>query len=48
MELGDFSTIKSFADRAEKELDRIDYLVENAAVTNGGKYLLTSDGWEQE
>ncbi|KAF5375093.1 hypothetical protein D9758_000208 [Tetrapyrgos nigripes] len=48
MDQGDFSSIKAFADRAEKELSRIDYLVENAAIYNAGKYILTTNGWEQE
>ncbi|THV00238.1 short-chain dehydrogenase [Dendrothele bispora CBS 962.96] len=46
MELSDFSSVKAFADRAEKELERIDYLVENAGVANTGKYKATKDGWE--
>ncbi|THU76951.1 short-chain dehydrogenase, partial [Dendrothele bispora CBS 962.96] len=46
MELSDFSTVKAFADRAEKELHRIDYLVENAGVANPGGYKVTKDGWE--
>ncbi|THV00233.1 short-chain dehydrogenase [Dendrothele bispora CBS 962.96] len=46
MELSDFSSVKAFADRAEKKLERIDYLVENAGVANM-KYKVTKDGWEE-
>jgi NAD(P)-dependent dehydrogenase (short-subunit alcohol dehydrogenase family) len=47
LDLGDFSTISDFATQANKTLDRLDVLIENAAVgfnTNG--YVTTKDGWE--
>ncbi|KAF5372619.1 hypothetical protein D9758_005246 [Tetrapyrgos nigripes] len=47
MDQGNFSTVKAFADRAEKELDRIDYLVLNAAVATY-QYNATVDGWETQ
>ncbi|THV00232.1 NAD(P)-binding protein [Dendrothele bispora CBS 962.96] len=47
MDLSDFTSVKAFADRAEKELERIDYLVENAGVAHPGRYKITKDGWEE-
>ncbi|KAK7458152.1 hypothetical protein VKT23_010060 [Stygiomarasmius scandens] len=46
LELSNFATVKAFVDRAEAELDRIDYLIENAGVAIPGKYSVTEDGWE--
>ncbi|KAK7458156.1 hypothetical protein VKT23_010064 [Stygiomarasmius scandens] len=46
LELSNFASVKAFADRAEAELDRIDYLIENAGVAVAGKYSATEDGWE--
>ncbi|KAK7458153.1 hypothetical protein VKT23_010061 [Stygiomarasmius scandens] len=46
LELSDFANVKAFADRAVAELDRIDYLIENAGIANAGKYDVTKDRWE--
>jgi NAD(P)-dependent dehydrogenase (short-subunit alcohol dehydrogenase family) len=47
MDQGDFSTIRAFADKAEKELNRIDIFVQNAGIADP-KYSTTVDGWEQQ
>jgi len=41
----DFSSVKSFADRFEKQGGRLDYLILNAAVAVTD-YIATKDGWE--
>ena len=46
IDLADFASVKSFADRFNKEGGRLDILVENAAVIPGKTLELTSDGWE--
>lgn len=46
LELSDFSSVKAFADRFEKEGGDLDFLVENAAVARYD-YILTQDGFEE-
>jgi NAD(P)-dependent dehydrogenase (short-subunit alcohol dehydrogenase family) len=46
IDLADFASVKSFADRFDKEGGRLDILVENAAVIPPKTLELTSDGWE--
>ncbi|KAE9392295.1 short-chain dehydrogenase [Gymnopus androsaceus JB14] len=46
LDLGKFSSISEFVTQASKTLDRLDILVENAAVATMGKYIQTEDGWE--
>jgi len=41
----DFSSVKSFADRFEKQGGRLDYLILNAAIATE-TYISTKDGWE--
>lgn len=45
VDLADFASVKSFVDRALKDLERLDILVLNAAVVSP-KYSATKDGWE--
>ncbi|KAJ7765100.1 hypothetical protein DFH07DRAFT_738005 [Mycena maculata] len=45
IELGDFESVKHFADRFERDGGRLDILVENTAVSMQ-KYEATKDGWE--
>ncbi|KAE9406207.1 short-chain dehydrogenase [Gymnopus androsaceus JB14] len=45
LDLGKFSSISEFATRASKTLDRLDILVENAAVALT-EYVPSEDGWE--
>ncbi|KAF8138046.1 short-chain dehydrogenase [Mycena galopus ATCC 62051] len=45
IDLADFSSVKSFADKFEQDGGRLDILVENAGVTKS-KYESTKDGWE--
>ncbi|KAK7055879.1 WW domain-containing oxidoreductase [Favolaschia claudopus] len=45
IDLADFSSVKQFADRYEREGGRLDILVENAAVGTF-TYSTTKDGWE--
>lgn len=45
VDVGDFTSVKAFAARAEKELDRVDVLLSNAGVATG-VYSEMSDGWE--
>lgn len=45
LDLGSFDSVKEFAARANKELDRLDILLENAGV-GYSPYVLTNDGWE--
>ncbi|KAE9392292.1 NAD(P)-binding protein [Gymnopus androsaceus JB14] len=46
LDLGKWSSISEFATQASKTLDRLDILVENAAVATPGNYVPTEDGWE--
>lgn len=48
LDLAKFASVRSFADRFEKEGERLDILVENAAVTPSldGVIHPTVDGWE--
>ena len=46
LDLGDFSSISESATQALKSLDRLDILVENAAISTAHKYVQTTDGWE--
>jgi len=41
----DFSSVKSFADRFEKQGGRLDYLILNAGIALD-TYNPTKDGWE--
>ncbi|KAF7376690.1 NAD(P)-binding protein [Mycena sanguinolenta] len=45
VDLADFSSVKSFADKFEKNGGRLDILVENAGVATP-RYEATKDGWE--
>ncbi len=45
LDLGKFSSISEFANQAEKSIDRLDILVENAAIYTK-EYTTTDDGWE--
>lgn len=45
VDVGDFTSVKAFAARAEKELDRVDVVVSNAGVMTT-VYSEMSDGWE--
>ncbi|KAH6687725.1 dehydrogenase/reductase SDR family member 13 [Plectosphaerella plurivora] len=44
VDLGDFASVKAFAEKAEK-LDRVDILVSNAGLATA-TYIERSDGWE--
>ncbi|KAG9310805.1 hypothetical protein JVU11DRAFT_8657 [Chiua virens] len=46
VDLADFSSVASFAERFHRECDRLDILVMNAAMAPT-KYKETSDGWER-
>ncbi|KAG9219908.1 hypothetical protein CCMSSC00406_0009511 [Pleurotus cornucopiae] len=46
IDLSDFDSVKAFADRLDEEVDRLDILVNNAAV-NLPSYEETKDGWER-
>ncbi|KAJ7581544.1 hypothetical protein C8J56DRAFT_833656 [Mycena floridula] len=46
LDLNSFSSVQQFADKAVKELDRLDFLVENAAMLPGKSREVTKDGWE--
>ncbi|CAK5267270.1 unnamed protein product [Mycena citricolor] len=45
VDLADFASVTSFADRFEREGARLDILVENAGVSTD-KYEVSKDGWE--
>ena len=45
LDLGDFSSVKAFAEKVNKELGRLDIVIENAGLTTM-KYSTTKDGWE--
>ncbi|KIK61666.1 hypothetical protein GYMLUDRAFT_165742 [Collybiopsis luxurians FD-317 M1] len=46
LDLGDFRTISESVTQAIESLDRLDILVENAAISTAHKYVQTVDGWE--
>ncbi|KAF8961516.1 NAD(P)-binding protein [Flammula alnicola] len=46
LDLAQFSSVKSFAERFNSEGGRLDILVENAAILPPNKYEPTTDGWE--
>lgn len=45
LDLANFKSVKAFAERCLRELDRLDVLLENAAIATG-KWTTTVDGWE--
>lgn len=45
VDLCSFTSVRAFADKFEKEVDRIDILVANAAIIPH-EYELTKDEWE--
>jgi retinol dehydrogenase-12 len=45
LDLSSFESVRSFVKKCEAELERIDILVENAAVQTGD-WSVTNDGWE--
>ncbi|KAH8925795.1 NAD(P)-binding protein [Atractiella rhizophila] len=45
LDLERFESVKTFAAKAKAELDRLDIIVENAAVVPSQK-IMTTDGWE--
>ncbi len=47
VDLSSFDSVKAFADRFDQEVERLDILVNNAAVSLP-KYEDTKDGWEQK
>jgi len=47
LDLADFASVQRFAKRCETELERIDILLENAAVISP-EWSMTKDGWEAE
>jgi retinol dehydrogenase 12 len=47
LDLNSFESVKQFANKCEAELERIDILLENAAVVNPA-WSVTKDGWESE
>jgi retinol dehydrogenase 12 len=47
LDLSSFESVKQFANKCEAELERIDILLENAAVVNPA-WSMTKDGWESE
>jgi NAD(P)-dependent dehydrogenase (short-subunit alcohol dehydrogenase family) len=46
LDLCNFESVKRFADKATAELERIDLLIENAAMATY-KYEATPEGWEK-
>jgi retinol dehydrogenase-12 len=48
VDLSEFSSVRAFADRVVKDLERLDILMLNAAVVprEDGSYTSTKDGWE--
>ncbi|KAJ3780032.1 hypothetical protein GGU11DRAFT_779093 [Lentinula aff. detonsa] len=48
LELSSFHSISEFVTQAHKTLDRLDILVENAAISTAYEYIVTEDGWESE
>ncbi|KAF9023894.1 NAD(P)-binding protein [Hymenopellis radicata] len=46
VDFSSFASVSAFADRADRELDRLDILVENAATAIWGPFEFTEDGWE--
>lgn len=47
VDLSSFDSVKAFADRFDREVDRLDTLVNNAAVILP-TYEETKDGWEHQ
>ncbi|KIM23308.1 hypothetical protein M408DRAFT_332407 [Serendipita vermifera MAFF 305830] len=47
LDLCDFESVRAFAAKCEKELSRIDILLENAAIMNSG-WTVTRNGWESD
>ena len=45
IDLANFASVKAFTDKVTNELDRVDILIENAAVATFA-YSVTVDGWE--
>jgi retinol dehydrogenase 12 len=47
LDLSSFESVRRFAKKCETELERIDILLENAAI-QVGNWSVTNDGWETE
>ena len=47
VDLSVFSFVNTFVDEFESKEERLDILIYNAAVANGGKYRTTADGFEE-
>jgi retinol dehydrogenase-12 len=47
LDLSSFESTRQFAKKCETELERLDILLENAAIQIGG-WSVTNDGWETE
>lgn len=45
VDLAEFSSVRTFVDRALRDLERLDILMLNAAISSE-KYTATKDGWE--
>lgn len=45
LDLADFESVKRFSEKVNKELDRLDILLENAGMSTE-KWSTTGDGWE--
>jgi len=47
LDLASFSSVRSFAQQFEDNDERLDILLENAAISPGKVPEITDDGWEQ-
>ncbi|KAJ3863526.1 MAG: hypothetical protein NXY57DRAFT_1001009 [Lentinula lateritia] len=46
LELSSFRSVSEFVTQVNKTLDRLDIIVENAAISTNYEYIATDDGWE--
>ena len=47
VDLASYASVNAFCEKVEKEVPRLDILVQNAAVAQG-EFVPTPDGWEQQ
>jgi retinol dehydrogenase-12 len=47
VDLASFASVSAFCEKVEREVPRLDILVENAALVQN-EFIPTSDGWEHQ
>ncbi|KAF8213733.1 hypothetical protein K438DRAFT_1804553 [Mycena galopus ATCC 62051] len=46
LDMANFASVKSFAEKSNSTLGRLDGAIINAGITSPPRYIMTADGWE--